>query len=254
MTKQEILKITEHRPFPLPRSPWVMQQSWKDLLFIHYKIPYNTLRALVPQELALDTYNDEAWISITPFKMRNVRFRMLPSVPTATNFLELNLRTYVKLNGKGGIYFFSLDASSILSVMGARAGAFLPYFSANMSVNEEDRTFHFQSKRNGDIKTPAVLDVKYKPESTPFESQKDSLEEWLVERYCLFQEAIKGKFVEIDIHHLKWSLQQAEASILTNSLTKPLGFDIPGQQPLLHFSKYQKVLVWSPKIVPFSKI
>lgn len=247
MTKKEILQIKDHRPFPMPKSPWVMQQTWKDLLFIHYKIPYNTLRALVPQELELDTYNEETWISITPFKMRNVRFRMMPPIPTATNFLEMNLRTYVKLNGKGGIYFFSLDASSTLSVIGARTGAFLPYFTANMSVNEENGVFHFKSRRNRDNKIG--LDVKYKPKSTPFESSKGSLEEWLVERYCLFQESVKGKFLEIDIHHLKWPLQQAEAQIMANTLTEPLGFAIPDTPPLINFSKCQKVLVWPPKIV-----
>lgn len=249
MTKNEILEIKEHRPFPMPKSPWVMQQSWKDLLFLHYKVPYHILRPLVPQELELDTYNDEVWISITPFKMRNVKFRMLPSIPTATNFLELNLRTYVKFKGRGGIYFFSLDASSILSVIGARTGAFLPYFTASMSVNEEMGEFHFKSRRNKD--NGIMLDVKYKPTSPPFKSPVGSLEEWLVERYCLFQETIKGKFLEIDIHHLKWSLQHAEAHILTNTLTKPLNLAIPDKPSMIHFSKYLKVLVWPPKIVSF---
>lgn len=247
MNKKEILGIHEHRPFPLPQSPWIMQQGWKDLLFIHYKIPYDIVRNLVPQELELDTYQGEAWISISPFKMRNVRMRWLPPIPTTYNFLELNLRTYVKLNGKPGIHFFSLDASSTLSVLGARA-SFIPYFRADMSVKDEDG-FRFTSKRKGKNKTPAILDVAYQPVSAPYVSKKGSLEEWLVERYCLFQKAFKGKFIEIEIHHVPWALQRVDANITTNSLTEPFGFTIPEQEPLLHYSKYQLVLVWPLRLV-----
>lgn len=247
MTKEKILKTRGHRPFPLPNLPWVMQQSWKDLLFLHYKVPYTVLRKLVPQELEIDTYNGDAWISISPFKMRDVRFRLLPPVPTAYNFLELNVRTYVKLNGRGGIYFFSLDTSSTLSALGART-AFLPYFRAEISVKNKSE-FHFKSRRIGFSKTPAELEVLYKPLSEPFISEKDSLEDWLVERYCLFQEMIKGKFLEIDIHHLPWTLQHAEAKVFKNTLTEPFGFTVPDQRPLIHFSKFLKVLVWPGRIV-----
>ncbi|CAN5326291.1 hypothetical protein BH23BAC1_BH23BAC1_46180 [soil metagenome] len=75
MEETEILRSKEHRPFPLPAGPWIMQQTWQDLLFLHYKIPFEVLRPLVPERLELDTYRGDAWISITPFKMRNVRFR-----------------------------------------------------------------------------------------------------------------------------------------------------------------------------------
>lgn len=245
MNKTKILQRYEHRPFPLPEMPWIMQQTWKDLLFLHYKVPYNILRAIVPQELELDTYDGEAWISISPFKMRNVRFRWLPPIPTAYNFLELNLRTYVKYNGRGGIYFFSLDTSSTLSAIGARM-AFLPYYSAEMSVINNDG-FHFKSRRKD--KTSALLNVNYKPVSNPYISEKGSLDDWLVERYCLFQKAVKGTVIEIDIHHLPWNLQRAEADVSENTLTTPLGFSIPHQQPLMHFAKYQKILAWPLKVV-----
>lgn len=245
MDKKSILDTQGHRPFPLPDKPWIMQQTWQDLLFLHYKIPFNVLRQLVPKQLELDTYEEDAWISITPFKMRNVRFRFLPPIPSAYNFLELNLRTYVKHNGKSGIYFFSLDTSSTLSLLGARA-VYLPYFRAKMKIDFNGE-FFFSSKRIFKFKTPAVLKVKYKPVGNSYLSKSGSLEEWLVERYCLFQEA-KGKFIEIDIHHLPWELQNAEAEVLTNSLTEPFRFSIPDQQPLVHYAKITKVLIYPLKV------
>ena len=58
----------------------------------------------------------------------------MPPVPTAHAFLELNVRTYVTLDGRPGVWFFSLDAASTLAVIGARLGIRLPYFRASMEM------------------------------------------------------------------------------------------------------------------------
>lgn len=224
-----------------------MHQTWKDLLFLHYKIPEDILKGYVPRDLEIDLYEGESWVGVTPFKMRDVRFRFLPPIPTAVNFLELNFRTYVKMNGRAGIFFFSLDASSGLSAIGARLGAFLPYFAAYMSVEEKEGWFRFKSERRSN--PAASFDVKYKPESHAFEAAKGSLEEWFVERYCLFQGTAKGKYIEIDIHHVKWPLQTVEVKIARNWIPKAHGIDLPDEKPRAHFAAIQKVLVWPPKIV-----
>ncbi len=52
---REILATTEHRPWPLPASPWVLAQTWEDLLFLHWPVPADVLRAKLPPELELDT-------------------------------------------------------------------------------------------------------------------------------------------------------------------------------------------------------
>lgn len=248
MTKKEILSHTAHRPWPLPSGPWVMQQTWQDLLFAHWPVPPEELRPLIPEGLNLDIFEGKAWVGITPFKMRDVRFRLLPPIPTATNFYEVNVRTYVHLNGRHGIYFFSLDASSTLSVMGARFGAFLPYFRANISVEENNDGFDYKSKRTGSKKVPADLHVKYKPVSPAFESKKGSLEEWLIERYCLFQPLSKNKIIEIDIHHLKWPLHKAEAQIIENTIALPEDIKLTGE-PLVHYARKLEMMAWPMKVV-----
>jgi hypothetical protein len=47
-----------------------------------------------------------------------------------STFPELNVCTYVCHGGKPGIHFFSLDAGSLLAVVGARATYRLPHFHA----------------------------------------------------------------------------------------------------------------------------
>ena len=248
-SKELLLKETAHRPFPLPTSPWIMQQTWSDLLFLHYKVPLETLKKFIPTQVEIDTFQDEAWVSISPFRMRNIKLRYLPPIPTTTNFLELNFRTYVKINGKKGIYFFSLDASSAAAVFGARIGANLPYLNARMSVQENEGGFHYQSRRMGKAHIPAELDVKYKPISSPFHARQGSLEEWLVERYCLFQQKRNGKIIEIDIHHIPWPLQKVEAEIITNTLPSSFNIERLHKEPIMQYVKSIDVLVWPPSKV-----
>src|SRR5579872_1671599 len=128
-----ILSNTSHRLWPLPSRPWIMVQRWHDLLFAHWPLRPEAIRPLVPRELELDTFENKAWLGVIPFWMSGVRFRALPPMPTASAFPELNVRTYVRAPRdpeKPGVFFFSLDAASLLAVLGARAGFGLPYFWA----------------------------------------------------------------------------------------------------------------------------
>lgn len=113
-----------------------MRQTWNDVLFAHWPVDVSILRALVPSVLELDTYNGQAWISMLPFMLTNLRARYLPAIPGARAFPELNLRTYVTYKGKPGIYFFSLDADHRLAVLGARTFFHLPYFYADMKAKK----------------------------------------------------------------------------------------------------------------------
>ena len=107
-------------------TPWVMTQRWNDLLFLHYQVPAEKLRPRVPEVLTLDTYEHRAWVSVTPFWMSQLRPPGIPSLPWISQFAELNVRTYVTFGGKPGVYFFSLDASHLSAVWGARIFYRLP--------------------------------------------------------------------------------------------------------------------------------
>ena len=90
-----ILDDVAHRPWPLPDGPWIMTQSWHDLLFAHWPVDARALRDKLPAGFELDTFEGQAWIGVVPFHMTNVAPRGVPSVPFVSAFLELNVRTYV---------------------------------------------------------------------------------------------------------------------------------------------------------------
>ena len=107
-----------------------MTQHWHDLLFAHWPMDAEQVRAAMPEPLRpfLDTFQGKAWVGVIPIWMNEVRFRGLPAIPGMSTFAEMNCRTYVTVGGKPGVYFFSLDAESLLAVHGARAGFVLEYF------------------------------------------------------------------------------------------------------------------------------
>src|SRR5258707_1904599 len=145
--RRGILEETAHRPWPTPSGPWIMTQTWNDLLFAHWPVDAAALRARVPPSFDLDLFDGTAWLGIVPFHMTNVTPRFVPALPWVSAFPELNVRTYVTVGGKPGVFFFSLDAGNPLAVGTARALLNLPYFSAAMSVDVRDGLVAYTSRR-----------------------------------------------------------------------------------------------------------
>jgi uncharacterized protein YqjF (DUF2071 family) len=244
---KEVLRRTGHRPYPVPSGPWVLFMSWRDLLFIHWPVPEEALRSLVPSMLRLDTFDGSAWVGITPFRMSGVRPRFLPSVPHLSNFPELNVRTYVTAEGKPGIWFFSLDAGNPVAVRLARATFHLPYFDAEMSCDVAGSEVRYRSVRTHGGAPGAELAARYRPVGEPFESRPSSLEHFLTERYCLYAADGGGTIYRGDIHHHPWSFQRGDLELESLAMTEQIGVKLPETEPLLHFSKRVDVLAWPPR-------
>lgn len=224
-----------------------MFQRWHDLLFAHWPAPPQELRPLVPGVLPLDLYGGKAWIAVTPFWMSNVRPRLVPPLPGFSRFGEINVRTYVTLDGKPGVFFFSLDAAKLSAVWAARLGYRLPYFHALISVAPEGERFRYSSRRlTGPPRgQPAEFRGVYGPTAAVRHSQPGSLEHFLTERYCLY--AVRGQRVwRGEIHHLPWPLQDATADFETNTMAAAAGIELPSERPLLHYARQLDVLIWWP--------
>ena len=247
----EITRHIDHRPWPLPSGPWSMTQSWHDLLFAHWPIPVAVMRALVPSALELDTFDGTAWVGVVPFRMSNVRPRLMPALPWLSAFPELNVRTYVKSRNpaqpKPGVYFFSLEAANPVAVALARGLFKLPYFNADMRLNDDGHTIRYQSRRIHRGAPAAEFIGKYAPTSPVFRAQPGSLEQWLTERYSLYTVNKRGRAYIGEIHHQPWPLQWAEAEIQTNTMATASQIPLPDIPPLLHFARRLDVVVWLVK-------
>jgi uncharacterized protein len=236
------LEVTDHRRWRLPERPWLMGQTWEDLLFAHWRVPAEALRRHLPPGLELDLHEGEAWISVTPFRLTALRPRGLPPLPFVSSFLELNTRTYVTAGGKPGIWFFSLDASSTLAVEGARRGYKLPYFRADIDARRREGWVRYESGRRDARGGAAAFRARYRPTGDAFQAEPGSLEHFLTERYCLYT-TDEGRLKRAEIHHEPWPLRPAEAVIEENTMPPP-GISLDNDKPLLHFSARLDIVVW----------
>jgi hypothetical protein len=172
--------------------------------------------------------------------MTGVRARFAPPIPGLSALPELNVRTYVTLDGKPGVYFFSLDAASRIAVWAARASYRLPYFLADMKVQQGNGFFDYSSSR---LRGNARFRLQYRP-TTPVQLREPgSLEHWLTERYCLYTVS-GGSVYRAEIHHQQWPLQNAGAEIAENTMASAAEIKLPEMTPILHFAKRLEVLIW----------
>jgi len=245
----DVMVPEDRHPTTPPPGEWVMVQRWHDLLFAHWRCTVEDLRPLIPRPLEIETYDGSAWIGVIPFYMSGVRMRATPPVPTAHAFEELNVRTYVTLDGRPGIWFFSLDCASSLAVIGARVGVHLPYYRATMNMTRTAGAVEYESRRWSLSGPPAAFAAMYRGTGVEFIPAPGSLDHFLTERYCLYssdgQRIWRG-----DIIHPRWRLQTAEAAISINSMLAAASVrPLAAQRPLLHFAAFQDVRFWWPQRV-----
>jgi len=224
-----------HRPWPLPDRPWVQAQTWEDLLFVHWRVDHDELARQLPPELPPETHDGAAWLGITPFRLTNFRVRGLPPLPRVSFFPELNVRTYVTLDGKPGIWFFTLDAASQLAVEAAKRLYRLPYHRAKMTAEWSGSFVDYESARPG-----AAFSARYRGEGEPFTARPGTLEYFLTGRYCRYT-ADGGRLYRAEIPHPPWPLQSGEATIDLNTMA-PIA--LPPDEPHLLFAARQDVVVW----------
>lgn len=235
-----------HRPWPLPEAPWVMHQAWNDFLFMHWPVDVDVVRALVPAPLELHLHEGVCYVGVIPFHMTDVRPRGTFNVPGVSAFPELNVRTYVTVDGRPGVYFLSLEAHSRIAVETARLTYELPYFKADMRWSREGDTVRYESVRT-DTRGPAARwSGRYRPRGEYFFARPGSLERWLSERYCLYVVDSGGEVWSTDVHHLPWPLREVDVEIEENTMAASHGLSLPEGRQIAMYSPGVDVLVWAP--------
>lgn len=209
--------------------------SWRHVLFANWPVDPAVVEPHLPDALALETYDGQAWLSVVPFTNVDVRPEALPS-GTGLPLPELNLRTYVAYDGRPGVYFFSLDADGILAVLGARRFHHLPYYYADVDLTAERGRIRFTCRRRHPGARPVRFSATYEPTGGQHTVESDSLDRFLAERYCYYTEAPNGDLRYADIDHDPWPLYDAAVEIEPDTLFRANGFATPDTDPVHFYS------------------
>ncbi len=249
------LTIDRISPTLEPDQTPLLFQNWHHLLFLHWEIPPAELQALIPPGLRVDTFQGKAYVGLVPFTITGVRALLTPPLPWISSFHEVNVRTYVHLDGRDpGVWFFSLDASSPLAVAAARAMYKLAYFDADIAFDASDEAlpaiaFHSQrTDPRGSM--PANLHVRYRPlEGAVQPAAPGSLEHFLVERYILYAEDEQRRLHRARVHHQPYPVQRVDVPELEETLVWATGIRRADSVPLRHYAREVNVKVYALETV-----
>lgn len=225
-----------------------MRMRWLDLCFMHWEVPADAVQATLPPGVEVDTRDSRAYVAAVPFRMEDVAPRLLPAVAGLSAFPELNLRTYVRVNGESGVWFYSLDVTQPLAAALARTFYHLPYRRARMWLDRRGDVTSYASVRT-DLRTgPGAFAAAYRPVGPPLAPAPDSLEAWLTDRLLLFSADSDGRVYRGRVQHAAWPLRAARADIRVNTLGARLGFDLSGPPHLLHVDRLDVRATWRERV------
>jgi uncharacterized protein YqjF (DUF2071 family) len=207
-----------------------LYQNWRDLLFLHWECPVDVIQKRLPEGLSVDTYQGKAYLAIVPFSMEALHLRGLPTFPGISSFSELNLRTYVvDRHGRPGVWFFSLEADSWISVKIANWAFSLPYRHSILHKQIEGQRVGYSAIARRD---PGKVRMRFeftRPDSVEVASP-GSLEAFLVERYRLFTEK-NGRLITGRIAHDPYRIGLPALSGYSTHMYRLNGFEPPSTHP-----------------------
>jgi uncharacterized protein YqjF (DUF2071 family) len=233
-----------------------MNMRWHTLLFMHWPVPAEALRPFIPAQLPIDIFDGSAWIGVVPFTMSHVYPTLAPvSVPKLSAFAELNVRTYVTLDGKPGVWFVSLDCENKIAVRLARQFFHLPYMDAVMKCEQlplplgegwgEGGGITYSSQRIHKGEPPAELVMRYRPAGPVMNAMPGSLEYFLTARYCLYSADKQQNIYRCEIDHGPWPLQPAACEVERNTMTEQIHLTLPAMQPHLLYAHQVDMVAWT---------
>lgn len=211
-----------------PSRPHVLLQRWEKLAFLHWRWDAADIQRTLPPGLFVDTFQGDAWLAIVPFYMRGIRPRFCPPVPGISDFLELNVRTYVHdEQGRPGVWFYSLDCDQPLAVWTARRLFHLPYQHARMQAPMTDGWIDYTCQRRGE---PAQSRLRYQLSAETRTAAPGTLEFFLAERYLLFSPSPRGIRCG-QVHHVPYPLAEAKLDAWDVKPLLQAGFSDPQRPP-----------------------
>jgi uncharacterized protein YqjF (DUF2071 family) len=203
----------------LQSKGWIMAQTWKDVLFLHYQVEPKLLQGHVP--FKLDEYQGKGIISIVSFTMESIRFPFLPSVPGLSKLNELNLRTYVDVDGVKGVYFFTLDADLKPAILIARTFFSLPYHLAAITI-EKIHNNYFCKSHSSKTSIDIVAEIGGHKASSHFDL-------WATERYGLFTKRNQHSLHGV-VEHIPWQFNKVSIKKLQDNFSSQLGKDLAAKE------------------------
>ncbi len=183
--------------------------KWLDLVMANYVVEPQVLQAFVPLGTELDFFGGECFVSLVAFKFFDTRVLSLP-IPFHINFLEVNLRFYVKRETeqeiKRGVVFIKEIVPRFAISLVARTFYGEPYETWKMRLDETYNEKFVYSWAKG-ATTNSLSVEKGLDLGVP---GADSHGEFIIEHYWGYTKRGANRTDEYKVEHPKWNLFEAK--------------------------------------------
>jgi uncharacterized protein YqjF (DUF2071 family) len=209
---------------PALRGPGLLDQVWRDLTFLHWRVSADLVAPLLPPGVVPDTFDGTSWVGLIPFRLTDARFGSGPVLPYVGSFAETNVRLYaVDRSGRRGVVFASLEAQRLAFVLGSRVALDLPYTWARMRASHDGDRYRYSSRRLWP--RPRGVGCRVEVEVLPEDVVDDPLADFLTARWGLFTRHL-GRTWYLPNEHARWSLRRVRVLHLEDELLAAAG--LPG--------------------------
>jgi uncharacterized protein YqjF (DUF2071 family) len=232
-----------------PPRRWRWSQHWRDLFFAHWQTASDELLPFLPHGVDLDIRDGAAWLSAVAFRLEAVRPRWFPPVGPASNFLELNLRTYIRWQNEPAIFFLSIHANSRTAIVLARWLTPLPYVFARIDYTRTPPLREFVAGSRPRVDEP-LFRAEFRPIGAAEETTPSSLDDWLLERYVAVIPDRRGRLKRMTAWHPRWRLHKVRSRVTARGLGRPWGVDLERTPDLCHFASGVDALISPFAVLP----
>lgn len=178
--------------------------EWRHVLGVTYAVDAARLEPHLPRGAQIDTLEGSPRVSIVAFRFHRTRLRGVP-IPLHTSFAEINLRFYVRLDGRRAVVFIrEFVAFPAISVV------------AKLTYNEPYRTLRMRDElATGD---DGAIGVRHRfgrglrnellvwADPAPVVPAADSAAYWLTHHDLGVGRARDGSARSYDVEHPVWAL------------------------------------------------
>ncbi|WP_323676076.1 DUF2071 domain-containing protein [Halorubellus sp. PRR65] len=206
--------------------------SLSDACFLHWPVPADAVRPLIPEWTDPDTFDGTAWVSAVALSIDRLDAFELP---VREGLEAVSVRTYVDTpGGDRAVCFLSLDVTDGLAADAVRRVFRLPASRATVRRRRDgDRTEVVARRRGGER---GRLTVTFEPVGDPGRTAPDTLSSFLVDRSRYVATGPLGTQLVGSVGHSPWRVRSADATVTERSLLAPVGVDATADPSLVHHS------------------
>ncbi|MFE1644014.1 YqjF family protein [Microbacterium sp. P01] len=204
----------------------VAAQEWRQVAFVHWRAAVEDVAPLLPPGVVPDVWGGSTWVGLIAFRLGDARIGPLPPSPIGGSFTEVNVRLYgVDDEGRRGVVFRSLEASSLPAVLAARALFSLPYMWARTAQRPRVDGWEYAARRMSASPSRRGPGFRLGVAVDGSQTVDDGLSQFLTARWGLFQRRF-GRTQWLPNEHEPWVLHPASVTSLHDELCAAAG--LPG--------------------------